>query len=357
MAACGEEKSVNMHSVTDNSKKSSGLEQNQSSSKTQLLRTKEMEKFNSHYLRRPFESLSNINAFDRVSEKKRPSTQQVLKSSSFTDTAEWQRNNTTSTTSGFNAPLAKRFAADNNSSPKPLSGNGVSLFRSSSTPVFRNADTTTSVHSSDKKLQNPSSFLRNTSGRDSPLQDFAQCNNLRSSNSHSSVKRMEPLTKVSTPYNSISNFASNKEISGFYTPSACAGFNALHNSRVTDSSSTCLAWQQKGSLRCSPTANNQMRGFPFHVGNTSSSLPNQTERPSSNGVFTKNSNEPRTPEASLMLRQSIGAGPRTPQVNQAVTPIVNRSHVRTPSGSKTPMARKFPGPAGLLPKLVCKLMS
>ncbi|XP_078377088.1 uncharacterized protein LOC144660357 [Oculina patagonica] len=350
LAACGEESSVNC--ITDNSKKGSGSEQiNQSSSKTQLLRTKEMEKFNSHYSRRPFESLSNINTNDRLSEKKRATTEQVHKSSSFTNTADWQRNNTTSTANGFRAPLAKRFAADNNSSPKPSSGNAASLLRSSSTPAFKNADRTTEMYSSDKMhpCSNSSPVSRNIQTRDSQLQEFAQCN-FRLADSHKSSKRLNPLNKLSTPSNSISNFSSKNDMSGFHSPSACTGFQTLHNSKATDVNTNSPVWQQKGPLRCSSGIHNQTRDFILHKGNTSAPLCNQTEG-SSTSTLNKSLNGTRTPETPLMFRQRAGAGPSTPQVHQAVTPVVNRSCNRTPSGIKTPTTRKFPGPAGLLPKL------
>ena len=318
-----------------------------------------MEKFNSHYSRRPFESLSNINTSDRVSEKKRTSTDQVHKSYSFTSTTVWQKNSTTSTANGFNAPLAKRFAADNNLSSKPLSGNGASLLRSSSTPAFKNANSATEMQSSDKThLSNSSPASRNLKTRDSQLQEFAQ-HTFRPSDSCESSKRMDPLNKVPALSDPISNLPSTNRISGFHSPSTSGhtGLKTLHNSKVKDVhvNRSSPVWQQQGSLRCSPAINNQMRDFPLHRGNTSSLLCNQAERHSPNDSFTKNSNGTRILETPVMFRQNAGAGSRTPQAHQAVTPFVNRSHNRTPSGFKTPKTRKFPGPAGLLPKLVCKI--
>lgn len=374
LAACGIGSSVSCS--TDNSKKNSGSEQNQCSSKTQLLRTNEVEKSNSHFLRMPFESLSNINTGDRVCETKRTSTEQEHRSSSFANTSAWQRNNTTSTSTGFNAPLAKKFAVDNNSTPKPLSRNGADLLPSSSTPAFKSTDSTTVTHLSGVTNQsNSSQFPRNTPARDSQLQEFAR-SNFRSSSPCESNKRMDPSNKVSTQSNLTSNFSSKPELSGFHLNTGC---KTLRDSKAIDVHTTSPVWQQRGPLRSSPAINNQTRHFPMRKGNTGSPLCNQTER-SSPRTYNKSLSRTKAPETPLMFGQNTGTctGSSTPQGNHAVasetpvmlrrsvsrgsstpqghqTPVVNRSHARTPSGSKTPKTRKFPGPAGLLPKLVCKI--
>jgi len=109
-------------------------------------------------------------------------------------------------------------------------------------------------------------------------------------------------------------------------------------------------WQQREALRCTPAMKGPIGNSSSPIDNTSSSLCNQTERHSAN-TLPGNLNGNKGSENPLMSRQSGYTGSSTPQGQQAVTPIVNRSHSRTPSVSKTPMSRKFPGPAGLLPKL------
>lgn len=355
MAACVAGSSV--HYTTDNSKTNSVLQQDKStdSSKTQLLRTKEVEKFNGHYSRRPFESLGNINTSDRVSEKKRPSTEQMHRSFSFTSTAVLQRNNTTSSVNGFQAPLAKRFAFDNNSSPKPLSENRASLLRSSSTPSTKTAESTTLVYSSDKMYPcNSSPFQRNISSRDSQLQKFSK-RNFRPADSLEFNKRMDLSSKVSIPCNSTSIFLSKKEFSVLHSPSISTGSRSFHNSKATDvDTRSSPVWQQRRPLRCTPAIKSQTGDSPSHIDNTSASLCNQTERHSAN-TFHNNLNGTKASETPVMFRESGCTGSNTPQGHQAVTPVVNRRHARTPPITKTPTSRKFPGPAGLLPKLVCKI--
>ena len=353
-----------MQCTTDNSVTNSALQQGRStvSSKSQLLRTKEVEKFNSHYSRRPFESLSNINTggTGRVSEQKKTSKEQMQRSFSFTSKTVLQRSNTTSSANGFHAPLAKRFAFDN-SSPKTSSENKASLLRSSSTPSVKTAESTTLMHSSDKMYPacNSSPFQRNVhvSSRDSQLQEFSKCN-LGPGDSLESNKRLDPSSRVSTPSNSTANFLSKKELSGLNSPSTCisTGLRPFHNSKAAESDIKMISpvRQQGESLRCTPILNGQTRDSPLPIGKISSSFCNQTESRSSitfhdnlNGTTCKASETPVT------SRQSGRTGSNTPQVNQAVMPVISRSHSRTPSVSKTPTSRKFPGPAGLLPKLVC----
>ena len=346
--------------TTDNSVTNSALQQVRStvSSKSQLLRTKEVEKFNSHYSRRPFESLGNINTSDRLSEQKKTSTEQIQRSFSFTSKTVLQRSNTTSSANGFHAPLAKRFAFDN-SSPKPSSKNKTSLLRSSSTPSVKTAESTTvhsAVHSSDKMYPtcNSSPFQRNVhvSNKDSQSQEFSECY-LGPGDSLESNKRLDPSSRVSTPSNPTANFLSKKELSLLHSPNISTGFRSFHNSKATDTKTANPDWQQKGSLRyCTPLLNGETRDSPLPKGKTTSSFCNQIERHPAN-TFHGNLDGTKSSETPVMPRQSGHAGSNTLQVNQAVTPVVNRSHSRTPSVSKTPTSRKFPGPAGLLPKLVC----
>lgn len=353
MAACVPGSSVQC--TTDNSQTNSVLQQGSStdSSQTQLLRAKEVEKFNSHYSRRPFQSLGNINTSGGVSEQKRSSTEQMHRRFSFASTTILQRNNTTSSANGFPAPLAKRFAFDNNSSPKPSSRNRASLLRSSSTPSIKTAESTTVVHSSDKIYPtcNSSPFQRKVSSRDSQLQEFSKCN-LKPGDSLESNKRLDPSSKVLLPSNSTSNFLSKKELSLLHSPNISTGFRSFHNSKATDTKTMSPVWQQKGSLRYTPLLNGEAKDSPLPISKTSSSFCNQTERHSAN-TFHGNLNETKASETPVMSKQSGHTGSNTPQGHQAVTPVVNRSHSRTPSVSKTPTSRKFPGPAGLLPKLVC----
>ena len=344
------------HCTPDNSQANSALQQNRStdSSKSQLLRTKELEKFNSHYSRRPFESLGNINTSGRVSEK-RTSTEQMHRSFSFASTTVLQRNNTTSSADGFNTPLAKRFAFDNKSSPKPLSKNMASLLRSSSTPSIKTAESTTVVCSSDEMYQcNSSRFQRKLSSRDSQLQELSKCN-LRPGDSLESNRRLDPSARVSSPSNSTSNFLSRKELSVLHSPNISTGIRSFHHSKATDTKTMSPVLQQRGPLRYTPAIKSQTGNSSSPIGNASSSLCNQTERHSVD-TFRGNLNGTKASENTVMPRQSGRTGSNTPQGHQAVTPIINRSHSRTPSVSKTPTSRKFPGPAGLLPKLVCEIV-
>ena len=346
--------------TTDNSVTNSALQQGRSTvrSKSHLLSTKEVEKFNSHYSRRPFESLSNITTSGGVSEQKRTSTEQMQRSFSFTSKTVLQRSNTTSSANGFRVPLSKRFAFDN-SSPKPSSENKTSLLRSSSTPSVKTAERTTvhsAVHPSDKIYPtcNSSPFGRNVhlSNKDSQLQEFSECY-LEPGDSLESNKRLDPSSRVSTPSNPTANFQSKRKLSLLHSPNISTGFRSFHNSEATDTKTTNPDWQQKGSLRyCTPLLNGETGDSPLLRGKTTSSFCNQIQRHPAN-TFHGNLDGTKASETPVMPRRSGHAGSNTPQVNQAVTPVVNRSHSRTPSVSKTPTSRKFPGPAGLLPKLVC----
>ena len=343
-----------MQCTTDNPEMNSVLQQGRctDSSKTQLLRTKEVEKFNSRYSRKPFESLSNINTTGRISEQKRPSTEQMHRRFSFASKTVLQRNNTTSSANGFHAPLAKRFAFDNNLSPKPSSENRASLLQSSSTPSVKTAESTTVVHSSDNiyPMCNSSPFQRNVSSRDSQLKELSKCN-LRHGDSPESNEGLDSSSRVWSPSNSTPNFLSKKELSILHSPNVSTGFRSFHNAKATDIK-TSPVWQQTASLRCTPLLNGQTRDSPLPIGKTSSSFCNQTERHSAN-TFHGNLNGIKASETPAMSRKSGHTGSNTPQGHQAVTPVVNRSHSRTPAVSKTPSSRKFPGPAGLLPRLVC----
>ena len=80
------------------------------------------------------------------------------------------------------------------------------------------------------------------------------------------------------------------------------------------------------------------------TGSTVTHSCSEGKRQSTTNAFNKHNIGPREFESPRVSRQSSITSPRTPQVYQAVTP----------HGSKTPISRKFPGPAGLLPKLVSK---
>ena len=334
---CDVASSVNC--IAENSNRNSGSKQNQLGSHVQLLRTKEVDKFNSHYSRRPFESLNNINTFDRVSDKTITSTEQSHGGTSFGRNTDCQRKSTTATANGCNEPLAKRFAVDHNSTSKPLSENGANLLRSSYSPVFKNTC-------------DSSTFSRNATTRDSR---FVQCNS-RPSDSHEANERMDPLHNDSSTCNLKSNFSNGKEISG-HNQSTFNSFRAIpmHASNTTNVNTTCTSSvvQQRGPPRSSPIiiCNNQTRNLPQQISRTSSPLHNQPERNLSYS-FNRNMNTSKAPETPIMCRERTVPGLSTPQVHHATTPVVNKSCTRTPFSSKTPKTRKFPGPAGLLPQLV-----
>jgi len=182
---------------------------------------------------------------------------------------------------------------------------------------------------------------------------LSQCD-VRPSNLSEIHKQVDPSNTISSPYKCDSTNTSRhipgKQFSGLHEVSSIPFQSSCHL-KAAGKIATTFVWQQNRSLTRSPVIDIQSRGnFPTTMGNANTASCNQTERQSA-VVFNKNLNGAKAPPAPEMSRQSVEAQPITPQAYQAVTPRMNRSLTRTPSSSKTPNTRKFPGPAGLLPKL------
>jgi len=203
-------------------------------------------------------------------------------------------------------------------------------------PSFKNTDNSSPVSRSSLILQMPK---------------LSQCD-VRPSNLSEIHKQVDPSNTISSPYKCDSTNTS-RQFSGLHEVSSIPFQNSCHL-KAAGKNATSSVWQQNRSLTRSPVIDIQSGGnFPTTMGNANTASCNQTERQSA-VVFNKNLNWAKAPPTPQMSRQSVGAQPITPQAYQAVTPRMNRSLTRTPSSSKTPNTRKFPGPAGLLPKLVCK---
>lgn len=322
LAACGV-------GSLDNSK-TSGSNENNLSSKTQLLSSKEVERLDGHYVRQPFESINNMN---RACDQKRTSTGQIQRSSSL----NWPKNSTTSTARGLNMPMAKRLAIDNscNSSPKPsICGNGGNLLRSSTMPTVKNTDN--------------SSFSR--SSLNPQLQGLSQCN-FKPSNVCDLSKNVDSSNTIRPDSTNTSRLLLRKEHSGLYEFSP---LELRHNPKAGNINGTSPTWEQKRSFTTSPVINMQTRNFHKTTGSADTAVYNQQERQCAN-IFNERLIGHKAPKTPTFARQIAGTGPRTPQGHQAITSVVNRSLARTPSSIKTPKTRKLPGPAGLLPKLVSKI--
>ena len=296
-----------------------------------------MEKRQKSYERRPFEFISYKSKSDRTSDLKR-SSEQIHKSSSFINCPD---NSSAShlSTSALNIPFAKRFAIDpHQTSLKPTACNtprGNVLC--SSSPLNSTDHSSLTTHACDSS----SPVQRNSIASDSKVQGLQQYN-FRPSSSNKRVGHSVDSASSSS--------GSDPTLSS--TPLLRKEF-----SRLRKVSSNCSK-----ALSCSKgTANSTLlrtkkhstgtlvAGIPTEdLSNTTGSIAtsscSERKRQSTTNAVNKNNIGPREFESPIMCRQSAITSPRTPQAYQAVT-----LH-----SSKTPISRKFPGPAGLLPKLVSK---
>lgn len=296
------------------------------------MRTKEVEKQQKSYERRPFESISNKSKSERTSDLKR-SSEQIHRSSSFINCPN---NNSTShlSTSALNIPFAKRFAIDPHQTlVKPTACNsprGNVLCSSSTLNSTDHSSLTT--HSCD----NSSPVQRNSIAGVSKIQGLQQYS-FRPSSSSNRVRHS--VDSASSSSGSNPTYSSTpllrKEFSRLHEVSSNCS-NALSSSKVVSTCNSALLQTKKhltGTL---------VAGIP---GSTATNSSSERKRQSTTNAFNKSGNfGPREFENPRVSSQSAITSPRTPQVYQAVTP----------RSSKTPISRKFPGPAGLLPKLVSK---
>ena len=301
------------------------------------MRTKEVEKQQKSYERRPFECISNKSKSERTSDLKR-SSEQTHSSSSFINCPN---NSSTShlSTSALNIPFAKRFAIDPHQTlVKPTAFNSPrgNVLNSSST--LNSAD-----HSSltIRYCDNSSPVQRNSIAGVSKIQGLQQYSFRPSSSgnrvgpsvdSASSSSGSDP-THSSTPL-LRKEFSRLREVS-----SNCS--KALSSSKGAANSSLL---QTKRHATGTLVAGIPAGDLSNITGSTATSSSSERKRQSITNAFNKNNIGPREFESPRVSRQSAITSPRTPHACQAVTP-------RT---SKTPISRKFPGPAGLLPKLVSK---
>lgn len=317
LAACG------FGSANNCTSNNSRMNPNLSITETSLLRSKEIDKPGSHCVRRAFDTISNINTRDRACDRKRTFVENLHSSSSVT----WPKNNAFSPANGLNGPVTKRLATENdcNLFPKSaVSGKEVTLLHLSSMPTVKSADNSSLVKSSvnSQTLVLPACNLK-TSKLDVP----------------------------SRPIQSNSQYTPNclakKENSGLCRLSTkdCQHLNS------TDIKMSTTVQPQKPSLIGSPAINNNR----YTVNSTRATGSTNTlqrhsdynDRLNING--TRGSKAPESPPCTGLKK--INAVPTTSLEFQSVTPVRKKTLANTPSSSKTPKMRKFPGPAGVLPKL------
>lgn len=313
--------------VVEDSKSNSVTGLNQSSFTRQLLRTKEVEKQQKSYERRPFECISNKSKSERTSDLKR-SSEQTHSSSSFINCPN---NSSTShlSTSALNIPFAKRFAIDPHQTlVKPTAFNSPRGNVLNSSSALNSAD-----HSSltIRSCDNSSPVQRNSIACVSKIQGLQQYSFRPSSSgnrvgpsvdSASSSSGSDP-THSSTPL-LRKEFSRLREVSSNNCSKALSSSKGAANSTLLQTKRHAT-----GTL---------VAGIP---GSTATSSSSERKRQTTTNAFNKHNIGPREFESPRVSRQSAITSPRTPHACQAVTP-------RT---SKTPISRKFPGPAGLLPKL------
>ena len=294
------------------------------------MRSKEiLDKPSNHSIRRPFDIISNINKSDKACDRKRSFTEQPHGNSSVT----LQRNKTATPSRGLNKPVTKRLAIENNNSlsPKsPSSENGVNLLHSLSLPTF--------------KSDGQASLLRNSGNSQSSA--LPACN------------VTTPKQGVSSPtVQSISTNARNcLQRNESYGLCEISSMN-LRPLKGADVKKPSTEWRHKQSLTspCYPAINRLTGNDTKATGSTNSILCNPLQRPcASSDTNIINVIKAFETPPHARLKKTNGAAPCTSQECQVVTPGTNVSIIMTPYSSKTPKTRRFPGPAGLLPKLVCK---
>ena len=297
-----------------------------------------MEKQQKSYESRPFESICNKSKSERTSDLKR-SFEQIHRSSSFINCPN---NNSTShlSTSALNIPFAKRFAIDPHQTLlKPTACNsprGNVLCSSSTLNSTDHSSLTT--HSCD----NSSPVQRNSIAGVSKIQGLQQYSFIPSSSSN---RVRHSVDSASSPSGSDPTHSSTpllrKEFSGLQKVSSNCS-KALSSSKGAANSALLQTKKHSTGTLVAGIATGDLSNTMS--GSTATSSCGERKRQSTTNAFNKNNIGPREFESPRVSRQSAITSPRTPQVYQAVTP----------RSSKTPISRKFPGPAGLLPKLVSK---
>lgn len=318
LAASGIGNLNNLHASTTNTEVSI--------TKKSCMRSKEiLDKPSNHSIRRPFDIISNINKSDRACDRKRSSTGQPHGNSSVT----LPRNNTATPSRGLSKPIAKRFAIENNSNSLPkstTSEDGVNLLQSLSLPTFKNAG--------------QASLLRNSGNP----QSLAVCNVTipKQGVCSPTVQSISP----STPNNCLQRSES-------YGLCELSSMNSRHH-KGADVMKSSTVLQQKESLK-SPSygAIDRLKGNDTRAtGSANSFSCNTLQTPFTNSE-TNSTNGIKAFETPphARLKKTNGAAPSTSREHQVVTPGRNVSLIMTPNSSKTPKTRRFPGPAGMLPKL------
>ena len=335
LAACGIGCSTDR--VVEDSKSNSVTGLNQSSFTRQLLRTKEVEKQQKGYERRPFESICNKSKSERTSDLKR-SSEQIQRSSSFINCPN---NNSTShlSTSILNVPFTKRFAIDPHQTlVKPTACNSPRGNVPCSSSTLNSTDhSCLTTHSCD----NSSPVQRNSIAGVSKIHGLQQYSFRPSSSSnrvHHSVDSASSSSGSDPTYSSTSLLR--KEFSRLHEVSSNCS-KALSSSKGAANSALLQTKKQSTGTLVAGIPTGDLSNIK---GSTPTTSYSERKRQSTTNAFNKHNIGPREFESPRVSRQSSITSPRTPQAYQAVTPCT----------SKTPISRKFPGPAGLLPKLVSK---
>ena len=131
--------------------------------------------------------------------------------------------------------------------------------------------------------------------------------------------------------------------------------NSRHH-KGADVMKSSTVWQQKQSLK-SPGygAINRLTGNDTRAtGSANSFSCNTLQTPFTNRETNSTNGIKAFETPPHALKKTNGAAPSRLREHQVVTPGRNVSLIMTPNSSKTPKTRRFPGPAGMLPKLVRK---
>ena len=301
------------------------------------MRTKEVEKQQKSYERRPFESISNKSKSDRTSDLKRCS-EQIHRSSSFINCSN---NNSTShlSTSALNILFTKRFAIDPHQTLlKPTACNSPRGNVPCSSSTLNSTDhLSLTTHSCD----NSSPVQRNSIAGVSKIHGLQQYSFRPSSSSnrvHHSVDSASSSSGSDPTYSSTPLLR--KEFSRLHEVSSNCS-KALSSSKGAANSALLQTKKQSTGTLVAGIPTGDLSNI---TGSTATGSSSERKRQSITNAFNENNVGPREFESPRVSRQGAITSPRTPQAYQAVTLL----------SSKTPISRKFPGPAGLLPKLVSK---
>ena len=336
--------------------------QNKSSSNVSLLRSKAEETLRVMSTSKPFESIDNVS--------QRSSS--VMKAGFFrgNDISKMNSNEL-----GVDVPVAKRFALDN-SSPRPsllqsVCGSRISTTcpkKKSGTFCQSTFDTPSLNFTKFQAKGNPlpcSPQVEGYSANQLPLTKRATQLSVQTTehsprleSSVTSRITIDPRNKSSVLSSSMTNTSYGGDLSRMYPASSngaeivpvSSSLRHLH-SPVNSSSnsmrvaSTPISWKVKTNMELAPALSTRIKDLSGCV--------TSATKHTSSAISTNTCSGNSLNENFNSCRDSVPVSINNLQVQHTATPeSVCKSYARTPVTDKTPRLRKFPGPAGLLPKLV-----